>query len=74
MSAVGIAIFLSLVILGGLKSISDFCVKLVPLMAALYVIGCIVILFINSHYILPALAAEIVKCASSRQGQQGVAL
>lgn len=64
MSAVGIAIFLSLVILGGLKSISDFCVKLVPLMAALYVMGCIVILFINSHYILPALA-EIVKCAFS---------
>jgi AGCS family alanine or glycine:cation symporter len=63
-SAIGIALFLSLVILGGLKSISDFCVKLVPIMAILYVAGCICILVINSEYIFPALA-EIVKSAFS---------
>jgi AGCS family alanine or glycine:cation symporter len=59
-----------MVYLGGLKSISDFCVKLVPLMAGLYVLGCIVLLFINSHYILPALT-EIVKCAFSPRAAGG---
>jgi AGCS family alanine or glycine:cation symporter len=63
-SAIGVSIFLSLVILGGLKSISDFCVKLAPIMAVLYVTGCIALLVINSHYILPAFA-EIVKNAFS---------
>jgi AGCS family alanine or glycine:cation symporter len=70
-SAIGIALFLSLVILGGLKSISDFCVKLVPIMAVLYVAGCVCILVINSEYIFPALA-EIVKSAFPRELQVAV--
>jgi AGCS family alanine or glycine:cation symporter len=69
-SAIGISILLSLVILRGLKSISDFCIKLVPIMAVLYVTGCIVLLVINSHYILPALA-EIVKSAFSPRAAGG---
>ncbi len=35
------------VIFGGVKSISNVCSKLVPLMAAFYVLGCIIILIIN---------------------------
>lgn len=43
------------VILGGVKSIAKVCQMLVPFMAALYVIGCIVILFINGSYVWPAI-------------------
>lgn len=43
------------VLLGGIKSIARVCTALVPFMAILYVIGCIIILFINGEYVLPAL-------------------
>lgn len=43
------------VILGGVKSIAKVCQMLVPFMAALYVIGCIVILIINGAYVWPAI-------------------
>ncbi|MBQ3700049.1 MAG: sodium:alanine symporter family protein [Prevotella sp.] len=42
------------VILGGVKSIARVCTVLVPFMAVLYVIGCIVILCMNSAYVWPA--------------------
>ncbi len=43
------------VLLGGIKSIARVCTALVPFMAFLYVIGCIVILCINGEYVWPAL-------------------
>ncbi|MEN6383740.1 MAG: sodium:alanine symporter family protein [Phycisphaerales bacterium] len=46
----------ALVILGGIKSIAKTCERLVPFMAAFYVIGCVVILLINASYIFPAIA------------------
>ena len=42
------------VIIGGVKSIARVCTALVPLMAFLYVLGCIVILCINCEYVWPA--------------------
>ncbi|WP_304509256.1 alanine/glycine:cation symporter family protein [Anaerotignum sp.] len=45
----------ALVILGGVKSIAKFCEKLVPLMAGLYIAGCVIILIINGSYIASAL-------------------
>ena len=42
------------VILGGVKSIARVCSALVPLMAFLYVVGCIYILFVNAEYLWPA--------------------
>lgn len=42
-------------IVGGVKSISKVCEALVPLMAILYILGCIAILFINGHYVWPAI-------------------
>ena len=45
----------ALVILGGVKSIAKVCEKLVPLMAGLYILGCVVILVINAPYIGAAL-------------------
>ena len=43
------------VVLGGVKSIARVCSMLVPFMAALYVLGCIYILFVNAAYLWPAL-------------------
>ena len=51
-----------LVILGGVKSISKVCEKLIPIMAGLYIVGCIVICVINGAHI-PAAFAAIVKGA-----------
>ena len=42
------------VILGGVKSIARVCTVLVPFMAVLYVLGCAVILVMNSAYVWPA--------------------
>ena len=50
-----IAVLIGLVVLGGIKSIARVCTALVPFMAIFYVIGCIVILFMNSPYVWPAL-------------------
>ena len=46
---------LSAVVFGGVKSIARVCGFLVPFMALFYVIGCIVILFINSSFVVPAI-------------------
>lgn len=43
------------VIIGGVKSIARWCTALVPIMAALYVLGCCYILCMNHNYLLEAL-------------------
>lgn len=50
-----ITILAAAVIMGGVKSIARVCEMLVPLMALLYVIGCLVILYINIDYVIPAI-------------------
>lgn len=50
------------VIFGGIQSIASVCEALVPIMAFFYVGGCLIILRINSSYILPALSV-IIKLA-----------
>ena len=50
-----ICILTASVILGGVKAIARVCTVFVPFMAALYVIGCIVILIMNSSYVWPAI-------------------
>ena len=62
--AIGIvlAVITAFVIIGGIKKIAIVCEKLVPTMAACYVIGCFVILGMNHDYILPAIKA-IIKLA-----------
>jgi AGCS family alanine or glycine:cation symporter len=51
-----LAVATALVILGGIKSIAKTCERLVPFMAAFYILGCVVILLINASYIFPAIA------------------
>ena len=50
-----ITILASMVIVGGVKNIAKVCTALVPFMAILYVIGCIVILCMNSEFVWPAI-------------------
>lgn len=49
-----ITILAAMVIVGGVKNIAKVCTALVPLMAIFYVIGCIVILIMNSAFVVPA--------------------
>jgi len=58
------------VVLGGVKSIARVCGMLVPLMAFLYVVGCIYILFMNADYLLPALYL-IIEAAFSPEAAGG---
>lgn len=58
------------VVLGGVKTIAKVCEKLVPLMAGLYIIGCIIILFINGEYVFPALQT-IISSAFTNQAVGG---
>lgn len=43
------------VVLGGVRSIARVCTMFVPLMAILYVVGCLYILCVNHAYVWPAL-------------------
>ncbi|OGS34322.1 MAG: transporter [Elusimicrobia bacterium RIFOXYB2_FULL_49_7] len=65
-----VACLTGMTILGGVKSISRVCTGLVPFMAIFYVIGCLIILFINSDYLLPALS-EILRSAFSPRAAGG---
>lgn len=56
-SVVGVVVagLIAIVIFGGIQSISKVCEKLVPMMAAFYIAGCAVILFMNCDFIIPAI-------------------
>ncbi len=66
-----LAILTALVILGGIKSIAKTCEKLVPFMAVVYVIGCIVLLFTHSDKIIPAIL-QIITSAFTGQADFSV--
>ncbi len=70
--ATGIVLMIitGLVILGGVKSISKVCEKLIPLMAGLYIVGCIVICVINAAYI-PEAFKVIIQGAFNPQAVGG---
>ena len=50
-----VCILAACVILGGVKAIARVCTIFVPFMALLYVVGCIIILCLNSAYVWPAI-------------------
>ena len=65
-----VCVLVAAVVLGGIKSIARVCGVLVPFMAVLYIAGCIVILFINSAYVWPAVKL-IVSAAFSPEAAGG---
>ena len=68
-----IVVLSGVVILGGVKSISRVCEKLVPIMALGYAAGCIIVLVMNAPYLGAALY-EIVSSAFSARATFGGAL
>jgi AGCS family alanine or glycine:cation symporter len=46
-----LATLVGFVVIGGVKSIARWCMALVPLMAVLYVVGCLYILCVNHNYL-----------------------
>lgn len=50
------------VVLGGIKSIARVCAMFIPFMTITYVVGCVIILCMNSQYVIPAIR---MICASA---------
>ena len=50
-----VTLLTGLVIIGGIRSIAKVCTALVPFMAMLYVIGCLVVLCLNASFVWPAI-------------------
>lgn len=73
--AIGLAIvvLVSVVIFGGVKSISKVCEKLVPVMAIAYALGCLVILALNSSALVDAVVL-IFECAFTPKAAFGGAV
>lgn len=68
-----ICVLAAAVILGGVKSIARVCALLVPFMAIFYVLGCIYILFVNSHFVWPAVKLICSSAFTARAAGGGFA-
>jgi AGCS family alanine or glycine:cation symporter len=69
-SGIVIALIVALVLLGGLRWITNVCIALVPFMSVLYIIGCVALLGLNHEYVIPAIQ-EIVSAAFSSRAAGG---
>lgn len=58
------------IVIGGIASIGRFCSILVPLMAGLYIIGGLIIIFLHIHSV-PAIIIHIVKSAFNGEAMTG---
>lgn len=70
---IAIVILVSVVIFGGVESISKVCEKLVPFMAVAYAAGCVAILVFNGPYLLDAVGL-IFECAFTAKAAFGGAV
>ena len=73
MIGVILMILVGIVIVGGIKSITRVTTKLVPIMALLYVAGCLVIIGMNGQYVGEAVSM-IVTCAFTGEAAFGGAV
>jgi alanine or glycine:cation symporter, AGCS family len=73
LAGLAITIFAALVLIGGLKRISDFAQIVVPFMAIAYVIICLILLF-NHASAIPSAIVEIVQGAFGLRAVAGGAL
>ncbi len=70
---IAIVVLVSVVIFGGVQSISKVCEKLVPFMAVAYAGGCVVILVLNAPFLIEALGL-IFECAFTPKAAFGGAV
>jgi len=68
-----LAALVGFVIIGGVKNIANWCTALVPLMALLYVLGCLYILIVNHAYVGQALSLIINEAFSMKAVTGGTA-
>lgn len=69
-TGIALSLLTALVLLGGIKSISRLCTKLVPFMAIFYVIGCVALLILNIETVPDSLAL-ILKSAFNGHAATG---
>lgn len=65
------ALLTALVIIGGIKGIARVTGKLVPLMCAIYVVSCLLVLVINADQIIPAIGKIITEAFQPRAAITG---
>lgn len=68
-----LAAIVGFVVIGGVKSIANWCTALVPMMALLYVLGCIYILCVNYGYIGEAISLIFNEAFSMKAIEGGTA-
>jgi len=61
-----LAILTFIVIFGGIKSIANVCTRLVPVMAIIYTISCLIILFINRAFLLQTIGVIVTSAFETR--------
>lgn len=67
------ALLAGLVIVGGIRSIGNVCMKIVPFLGILYTASCLLLLFINRQSFLPALRLILTHALSPRAAIGGAA-
>lgn len=65
-SGIIVAICVALVIFGGIQAISKVCEKLVPFMAVMYVLGCIIILVMNRDVLWQTVCTMVTSAFSTK--------
>ena len=73
MTGLVLAALVGLVIIGGLKWIARVSEAMVPFMAIIYVLGCLVILAVNFRYIIPAVQLVCTSAFNLKSAGGGVA-
>lgn len=68
-----VVLFVAIVILGGIKSISRVCEKLIPFMTIFYVVSCLILIIMNAPFLGEALVL-IATCAFTPQAAFGGAV
>lgn len=67
------AIIAGLVIIGGIRSIGNVCMKIVPFLAILYTASCVLLLFLNREALLPAIRLILTHALAPRAALGGAA-
>ncbi len=70
-SALVLSVLVGLVIIGGIQSITRVSEKLVPFMAAFYVVGCVIILVMNADVLGEAVATIVTSAFSAKAATGG---
>lgn len=69
----GAAVLAGLVIVGGIRSIGNVCMKIVPFLAVLYTAACVFLLIINREALLPAIKLILTHALMPRAAIGGAA-